>query len=162
MTAAVDPRAMMAELMTRLTGPGAAFELVEQDVCGARMQVLAHRERAVGELLEQSRQYGDADYLVTEDGRLSFTQHLQAVASLSHALSAQHGIGKGDRVAILAANAPEWIVAFWALASLGAITVGFNAWWTTPEVGFAVEHSTPSLIITDAKRAGLLGMADVP
>lgn len=108
MVAAVDPRAIMAGLMDRLTGAGGAFEIVEQDVCRVCMPVLADRERALAQLLVQSRAYGDADYLVTDDGRLSFRQHFQAVASLACALSTQFGIGKGDRVAIIAANAPEW------------------------------------------------------
>ena len=30
-------------------------------------------------------------------------------------------VAPGDRVAILAANCPEWIVTFWATISLGAI-----------------------------------------
>jgi acyl-CoA synthetase (AMP-forming)/AMP-acid ligase II len=158
----VDSQAVLVQAMSRLTGPGGEFEIVEEPVTGVPMRVFAQRERALVELLEQSRRYGEDDYLVTAEGRLSFAEHLRAVASVSQTFAEQFGIGKGDRVAILAANAPEWIVAFWAAASLGAITVGYNAWWTEHEVAVAIEHSTPALLVTDSRRGALIGDVDVP
>ena len=42
---------------------------------------------------------------------------MRAVASVAQALRERYGVEKGDRVAILAANCPEWIVSFWAAVS---------------------------------------------
>jgi acyl-CoA synthetase (AMP-forming)/AMP-acid ligase II len=152
---APDPAAMMAAVVARLTGPGGEFEIAEEDVLGVRMPVLANRERSLGELLAQSVSLGDQDYLVTAERRISYAEHTSMVASLAAALSAR-GVRAGDRVAILAANSPEWIIAFWAAASLGAITASYNAWWTPAEIEYALGHCTPSVLIVDAKRAARL------
>ena len=64
----------------------------------------------------------------------------------------RYGVGPGDRVAILAANCPEWIVTFWATISLGAIAVGLNGWWVGPEIRYGIEDSDPKVLVADAKR----------
>lgn len=146
---------MMADVVSRLCGPGGEFEVVEQDVLGVRMPVFADRERRLVDLLAASTGL-DREYLVTADRRISYAEHAAAVASLAHELATAYGVGPGDRVAVLAANSPEWVIAFWACASLGAITAGYNAWWTTPEIEYALGHSAPKVLIADAKRIARL------
>ncbi|WP_374112253.1 class I adenylate-forming enzyme family protein [Rhodococcus sp. CH91] len=152
---------MMQKVVLHLTGPGGRFELVEEEVRGNRMPVMRNRDRRIGDLVAASRQWGDRDYMVTADRRISFTEHADAVAALATALRDDHGVGKGDRVAVLAANSPEWIITFWATQCLGAITVGLNSWWTPAEIAYGVELVEPKVIVTDAKRAELLAAADV-
>jgi acyl-CoA synthetase (AMP-forming)/AMP-acid ligase II len=147
------------QVMSRLTGPGGRFEIVEEPVLGTRMPVMKNRGRAVGDLLATSLQWGDRDYLVTADRRLSYTEHAAAVAALATALRDEHGVRKGDRVAILAANTPEWVIAFWATQVLGAISVGLNGWWVPREVEYGLTHSRPAVVIADAKRAETLAAA---
>ncbi|MBC7173236.1 MAG: acyl--CoA ligase, partial [Polyangiaceae bacterium] len=62
----------------------------------------------------------------------------------------------GDRVAILASNCPEWLVAFFATVSLGAIAVGMNAWWTGDEILYAIDDADPKLLVIDRKRLARL------
>nr|WP_241383973.1 class I adenylate-forming enzyme family protein [Rhodococcus sp. CH91] len=161
MTAPSDLQQMMQKVVLHLTGPGGRFELVEEEVRGNRMPVMRNRDRRIGDLVAASRQWGDRDYMVTADRRISFTEHADAVAALATALRDDHGVGKGDRVAVLAANSPEWIITFWATQCLGAITVGLNSWWTPAEIAYGVELVEPKVIVTDAKRAELLAAADV-
>ncbi|NDV03429.1 acyl--CoA ligase [Rhodococcus sp. IEGM 248] len=156
MTAPTDPQLHLDQVMSRLTGPGGRFELVEEPVLGTRMPVMKNRGRSVGELLTTSLRWGDRDYLVTADRRMSYTEHAAAVAALATALREDHGVRKGDRVAILAANTPEWVVAFWATQVLGAISVGLNGWWVRREVEYGLTHSRPTVVIADAKRAETL------
>ena len=47
------------------------------------------------------------------------------VARMTRALSEQ-GIGRGDRVAVMGRNAPEYVEAFWACVSVGATVVTLN------------------------------------
>ncbi|WP_227983399.1 class I adenylate-forming enzyme family protein [Nocardia spumae] len=162
MTATSDPRADLAAVTHRLTGPGGRFELVEEDVLGARMPVLRHRRRAVAQLLAESVAFGDRDYLVTEDRRLSYREHAHAAAALAAALREEFGVGRGDRVAILAANTIEWVVTFWAAQSLGAIVVGLNGWWVPREIDYGLRSSEPVVVVADAKRANLLAEIDSP
>ncbi|MDO1478930.1 class I adenylate-forming enzyme family protein [Rhodococcus ruber] len=160
MTASADPRLYLDEVVSRLTGPGGRFEIVEEEVLGASMPVMKNRGKAVGELLADSLRWGDRDYLVTADRRLSFAEHAAAAYSLARALRSDYGVEKGDRVAILAANTPEWVIAFWASQTLGAITVGLNGWWVPREIEYGLEHSRPKVLVVDAKRAEALADVD--
>ncbi|RMI28562.1 class I adenylate-forming enzyme family protein [Nocardia stercoris] len=145
--------AQIEAVITRLTGPGGRFEIVPETVLGVTMPVMRRRGRAVGDLMAASRAWGDRDYLVTADRRISYAEHLAAVAALATALRDDLGVRAGDRVAILAANSPEWVIAFWATQCLGAISVGLNGWWTPRETDYALRHCRPSVLIVDAKRA---------
>ena len=63
------------------------------------------------------------DFLVYDGERLTYRQHLGLVSGLAEYLATEHGITKGDRVAIGMRNYPEWVVGFWATMALGAIAV---------------------------------------
>ncbi len=157
MTASADPRAAAAQITATLTGPGGPFETTVEEVLGAPLTVLRNRRGSLSELLDASAAWGDRDYLVTPDRRLSFAEHAAAAGALAAALAQRYGVGKGDRVAILAANTPEWVVTFWAAQCLGAIAVGYNAWWAPREIAYGLEHTAPKVVVADAKRAALLG-----
>lgn len=161
MTKPFDPQAFAAEVVARLTGPGGSFEMAIEDVLGAPIPVRRDRFRSLGEALEASRPWGELDYLVTEDRRISFADHLGQVAALARALRERYGIKKGDRIGLLAANTPEWVMAFWAAQRLGAIAVGYNAWWVPREIAYGVEHTEPAVLIVDAKRAAALAELDI-
>jgi acyl-CoA synthetase (AMP-forming)/AMP-acid ligase II len=120
------------------------------------MTVFKNRARSLGEVLSASVQHGDRDYLVTADRRITFTEHAAQVASLARVLREEHGVGPGDRVGVLAANGPEWIVSFWATISLGAVAVGYNSWWTGAEIEYGLQHTSPKVLVADAKRRALL------
>lgn len=144
------------------TGPGEPFELVDEEVLGARMPVFRNRRKALHEVLADSVRHGEHDYIVTADERLTFAGHAALVASLAEALRTDYGVRKGDRVAVAAANSPEWIVTFWAAASIGAVVVGFNAWWSRRELAYGMGHVRPAVVIADAKRAALIDDPQVP
>ncbi|WP_174185169.1 class I adenylate-forming enzyme family protein [Nocardia barduliensis] len=161
MTKPIDPQAFVAQAAARLTGPGGRFEMVVEDVLGAPMPVVRHRKSSLREVLVAAAAHGDRDYLVTADRRISFTEHAAAVAALATALRDRYGVGKGDRVGILAANTPEWVLTFWAAQALGAIAVGYNAWWAPREVAYGVAHTSPAVLVVDAKRAALVAELDI-
>ena len=74
------------EIEAQLTGPGAPFEIVEETVLGERTPVFKERARSLRALLESSAGFGDREYLVHGDLRLSFAQHARVVASVAKAL----------------------------------------------------------------------------
>ncbi len=148
----------------RLTAPGAPFEVVEADVLGARTRVFKERVPSLRALLAASAAHGDAEYLVCDDGRrITYAENLRRVARLAAVLRDEFGVGPGDRVAILAANCPEWIQTFWATVSLGAIAVGLNGWWVRDEIRYGLDDSEPAVLIGDAQRlARIAGAAIAP
>lgn len=146
------------------TGPGTPFEIVEEAVLGERMRVFLNRKRSLRELLADSAMFADKEYIVLGDRRITFAEHLELVAATARVLQQRYGIGKGDRVAILAENHPEWILTFWATVSLGAIVAAFNGWWTSREVEHAIRLCRPKLLVADARRRerALEVIADLP
>jgi acyl-CoA synthetase (AMP-forming)/AMP-acid ligase II len=140
------------EIEARLLGPGGPFETGRETVFGAPVQVFKERPRSLVEILRGSAGHGDAEYLVCDDRRISYAEHVQRVAALAHSLRREFGVGRGDRVAILAANHPEWIATYWATVSLGAVAVGLNGWWATDEIVYGVEDCEPRVVIGDRKR----------
>jgi len=74
------------------------------------------------------------------------------VAGLARWLEVERGIGKGDRVAIGMRNYPEWVVAFGAITSVGAISVSLNAWWTEDELEYALADSGSTVLLADTER----------
>ena len=149
------------DVIARVTGPGGLFELAEEDVLGERLPVFKNRQRSLREILEMSALHGDKEYLVDGERRLTYGDHVRSVASVAAALRDRYGIGKGDRVAILAANRHEWPVVFWATVSLGGIVVALNGWWTQDEIEYGVSDCDPKLLIGDRKRLARVDGVDL-
>lgn len=141
------------EQRQRILGPGAPFELVEEDVLGTRLLTFARRLRSTRDaLVEGGARYGDRPYLVFPDRELSFAGVLEPVAAVAAALQQRYGVGPGDRVAVIAPNcAPHALVA-WAAVCLGAISVELNGWWTGPEIEYGVNLTQPKVLFGDARR----------
>src|SRR4051812_33868822 len=158
----VDPVALAADVRARLTGPGGPFELTVEDVRGVRLPVWANRRDCLCTWLADSAAFGDRDYLVQGDRRLTYTEHAVAVRRLANVLATDYRVEHGDRVAILGANSIEWVVAMWATVSLGAIVVAGNAWWTAGEAEYSLGRAEPKVIIADAGRTKLLEAIDMP
>ena len=64
----------------------------------------------------------------------------------------RYDVQPGDRVAILGANCPEWVITFWATISLGAVAVGLNGWSTGPEIRYFLDDCEPKVLVADRKR----------
>jgi len=153
------------QVIAGLTGPGGQWELEPAEVLGVEVPVFKNRFRSLSEMLASSQQWGDDPYIVSLEGALTFSEHLRRVSSLAQSLREEYGITKGDRVGIASANNAEWIQLFWATTSIGAIAVGYNAWWSPRELEYGFDHATPALIFADEKRRAAyasLDAVDVP
>jgi acyl-CoA synthetase (AMP-forming)/AMP-acid ligase II len=128
------------------------------------MSAFKHRPRTLRDLLVKSVDFGDAPYVIATDGiterRLTYREHAAVVGSVAAALRDRFGVGPGDRVAILGANCPEWIITFWATMSLGAVAVGLNGWSTGPEIRYFLGDCEPKVLIADRRRIERLDGAD--
>jgi long-chain acyl-CoA synthetase len=114
-----------------------------------------HRRRSAGELLLDGQRFAGRDYLVHGRRRITFSHHEQAVRAVAARL-AMLGVGPGERVLLLGANQPEWVVAFWATLSLGAVVVPGNSWWSEQECHHAVATVKPVIALADDRRRLLL------
>ena len=142
----------VAETHAALTTPPSMFEMEEVDVFGTRLRVWKHAPASLRVILEASRGRGDVPFIVYEDETLTFEQHYRAVAHLATILAQRYGVEKGERVAIVMRNFPEWSIAFWAAAAAGAIVVPLNAWWTADELEYGLQDSGAKVVFVDAER----------
>lgn len=136
----------------QLTAPGQMFEMEEVDVLGVPTRVWKGCPNSLRDVLELARLHGDKDFLVYEDERITFEEHYRQVATLARVLAERFGVVKGDRVAIIMRNLPEWVVAFWAAAAAGAIIVPVNAWWKGSELEYALVDSGSKVAFVDTER----------
>ncbi len=141
----------MTDVLDTLTGPGGPFEVVTEDVRGVSLQVYKSRLHSMRDLIDMSNSRGETDFVVQGDRRLSYAGHNARVRATAAGLTAR-GVQRGDRVALLSANSPEWVVAFWACAAASAICVPLNAWWRAEELQFALEDSGSRVLICDERR----------
>ncbi len=145
-----------------LTGEGGFFETTTETVLGEEMTVVKNRMANLREMLSASANHGggSARYYLFDDGRAAtFEENIRDAAAVAAALRDFHGVASGDRVAILGANSPEWIQAFWAITSLGAVAVALNGWWTADEIRHGLELTTPRVLIADRRRLERLDRA---
>src|SRR6476619_6338037 len=80
-----------------------------------------------------------------ESQTLTFAQ-LQARSSRAAGALSALGISKGDRVAVLAKNRPEFFELIFACSQIGAILVGLNWRLAPPEIAAILNDARPMLI----------------
>jgi long-chain acyl-CoA synthetase len=145
------PAMSIAQAHAILSGPGMPTEVVEATIRGVRTKVWKNLPPTLRSVVQASRAHGERIFLVYEDERVSFEAFHRAVAALAAELAAQ-GVVKGDRVAVVMRNIPEWVVAFYAAASLGAVVTPLNAWWTGPELEYGLTDSGTKVLLVDRER----------
>src|SRR5690606_18258860 len=105
------------------------------------MSRMSTRQHAIGDLLRRSAaRYPAKTAIVYGDLRQSYADLDRTVNRTANALAAR-GVGKGDRFAILSHNNHAFVVAYFALARLGAISVPINFMLGPGEVAYILEHS---------------------
>ncbi|HVZ44062.1 MAG TPA: acyl-CoA synthetase [Ramlibacter sp.] len=113
------------------------------------------RRQTIADLLHRTaRRYPDKPGLLCGvDTRWSFARFDAVVDHVAAGL-AQHGVGHGSRVAVLARNSHAFAALRFALARIGAVLVPINFMLKPEEVAFILRHSEAQMLATDS------GLAD--
>ena len=143
------PAMSIAQAHGMLTAPGMPFEMEELNIRGVQTRVWKNAPPSLRDVLLLGRTHGEKVFLVYEDERVTYDAFFRAASAFAHELQAQ-GIKKGDRVAIIMRNLPEWPVVFHAIEALGGIATPLNAWWTGPELEYGLIDSGSKIAIMDA------------
>jgi long-chain acyl-CoA synthetase len=141
----------LAEAHARLTAAGSRFEMEEVVIRGVPTRCWKHAPPTLRDVLVTGRLYGARDFLVYEDERVSFESFWRASCAIARALKS-NGVKKGDRVAIVMRNLPEWAAAFYGAAVIGAIVTPLNAWWTGSELEYGLVDSGAKIAFADSER----------
>lgn len=118
------------------------------------------RPRGIMAMLYGVERWGERDFLVHEDRRVTFDRFLRAVRSSAHWLRKQD-VAAGDRVMVLSYNRPEFVLAVWSSWWLGAVPVLANRWWSGDEVKHALDICDPRLILRDQGGPDIRGDAPI-
>ena len=101
---------------------------------------------------DAARRLGDRKAICFPGVRtLSFTELDRLSGQMAAGLSSR-GVKRGDRVAIHLPNSWEWIVAYHAIARIGAVVVPANILFSPAEMSFALADSGARAIILSADR----------
>jgi acyl-CoA synthetase (AMP-forming)/AMP-acid ligase II len=101
---------------------------------------------------------GSATAIEYRDRRISYGELLHRVDGVGAMLNSQ-GLARGDRVALLSRNRPEYLEVELAAANLGVITACLN-WRLSPhELSYCIDLVSPKLLIVEPDLATNVGPA---
>jgi long-chain acyl-CoA synthetase len=116
----------------------------------------AERPGSLFALLEEAvARNSDGEAVVCGETRLSYAALDAEIGRLAAALAAR-GVAAGDRVALLVGNRPEFVIALFALARLGAVAVPMGLRLQTPEIAHVLNDCGARLLIHEADVADRL------
>jgi fatty-acyl-CoA synthase len=99
------------------------------------------------------RVFPDKPAVVYGELRWSYRRFAEEIGRLAGAL-VRAGVAPGDRVAFLAPNVPELLVAHFAVLQVRAALVAINTRLQAEEVGYILSHSGAKLVFCDPELAG--------
>jgi len=142
----------IAEAHAILTAPGARFEVEDVVIRGVPTKVFKNCPPTLRAVFDTAQSFGpDRTFIVYEDERASYRAFARAALAIAADLTAR-GVEKGDRVAIVMRNLPEWVAALHGAAMIGAIVTPLNAWWTGAELEYGLIDSGSKIAIIDHER----------
>jgi fatty-acyl-CoA synthase len=115
---------------------------------------IAHRQTLSDLLRRSARRHPDKTAIVCGDIRWTYAEFDALCGRLASGLAGL-GIGKGDRVAVLARNSHAFAALRFALARIGAVLVPINFMLKAGEVAYILRHSGAGLLATDSGLAAL-------
>jgi long-chain acyl-CoA synthetase len=152
------------QVVAQLTAPGAPFEVVTEEVRGRPMKNFKNREKSLREKIANAGLRGDATCMVQGERRISYGELARLTWGAGHALRDGFGLLPGDRLAILAYNSPDWLVALFGANAVGGIGVGLNGWWAPEEIEYGLTDSGSRFLVVDERLwprvEGLVGKLD--
>ena len=141
----------------QITASGQPFEIATKIINNVNYTAFVNLPKNLHQMYHAAADlHDDKEFLVYLDERYSFRTLYQQSVILANALVDTFNVQNGDKIAIAMRNYPEWIIAFMAITSIGAIAVPLNSWWKEDEFTYALKHSESTIIFADERRAELL------
>jgi acyl-CoA synthetase (AMP-forming)/AMP-acid ligase II len=101
----------------------------------------------IGESIKRAaRLYGDRDFVVLPDRRITFAEAERASAALARRM-VEAGIGKGTRVGLLYTYSVEWVVTWLAASRVGALVMPFSTIYAPGELRTVLRLGDVSVLV---------------
>ncbi len=91
-----------------------------------------------------------------EGATLTYAGFADRIALAARALKSRLGVGRGDRVAILSLNHPDYLVLLYACARLGAMLLPLNWRLAAPEQVFILSDASAKVLVVEPDFSGIL------
>ena len=140
------------DVVASLTAVGQGFEVNTLELAGVQYRNFATLPANLAQYFTVMLQHAEKDFAVYLDERYTFGQGYQHSCEFGAALVERYGLAKGDRVAILSRNNPQWMMAFIGITSVGGVAVPMNGWWTTEELDYGFADSGAKIVVADRAR----------
>ncbi len=115
----------------------------------------------VADLVRDAAEAYPAKAALVFHGRSITFGELDERVDLAAAALAGLGVGKGDRVALLAGNVPEFAYALYGTMRAGAVACPLNVMLTPEEIAYILADAGAGAVVTDlSSLAGLLSIRD--
>ncbi|MEN8226482.1 MAG: AMP-binding protein, partial [Bacteroidota bacterium] len=102
---------------------------------------------------EAVKKYGQADFLSFVDETPLTYQDVNEEINKLKSLLTSHGIERGDRIALLSANMPNWGISYFAITFLGAVVVPLLPDFHKNEIENILKHAgAKGIIVSDKLR----------
>ena len=103
--------------------------------------------RTLGAVLDEvSAIQGNAPAIFYFDDVISYGDLRSRAREAARALLAL-GVRRGDRVAALLGNEPDWLTMCFGCAYIGAVFVPFNTWYKSSEIDWTLRHCGVSVLV---------------
>src|SRR4051794_29828547 len=111
----------------------------------------------LSDLIERNAAFTPDKPATTFEGDiLSYSAFSARIEQAARALKAEYGVGRGDRVAILSLNRPDYLVLLYACARLGAILVPLNWRLAVAEQVFILADAAAKVLVLEQAFAPVL------
>ncbi|AMM23033.1 AMP-binding protein [Variovorax sp. PAMC 28711] len=147
---ACTPQITRTRAIETLTGPGTPLELHDIAVGGRTVRMFRHAPRSLRAMCEAA--VSPLPFLVYEEERFTFAEAWQSASRIAHVLVHGCGVRPGDRIAIARRNYPEWMLAFSAITSIGAVAVAINSHWQSDELAYGPKDCGATVLLADQER----------
>ena len=144
------------DAVAQLTAPAAPFEVETVKVAGVPLRAFKNAESSLGAFLAAGRNHDANLFLQYQGEDWTYGEFYKAVDQACDWLVNQAQIQKGDPVAIAMRNRPEWLVAFVATVTIGAVAVPLNSWGKAQELIQGLEDSKAKLVFCDSDRLAFI------
>lgn len=117
---------------------------------------IAPEKRTVRKLIEsQAAKYGDKPFLIfpEKNQTLTYRQYDEMTARTANLLLAL-GVQKGDKVAIMLPNIPEFLYFYWGCMKIGAVAGPINTLLKGPEIQYITHHCEAKVFVTTPEYLG--------
>ena len=100
-------------------------------------------------LEERAKKNKDKVFLQFEDEKITYEEMNERANRVANGFFDLLGIKKGDRVAVMMANCPEWLYVWFGMMKMGAVLIPVNVALKGEGLSYILDHSEAETVILD-------------